>query len=306
MSTLETPIPGESKIIIDPNFKSLWRENLAAEEYHADRTAVNSSSLKTIRKSSHAFRRNFIEGRSKEPSPAMEFGTLAHLAILEGDSFRAKYIVMPEFTGYTKDGRLSSQSAEARDKKSAWEAEQELEGRLVVTQEELDKLFFMIDSVLNNQEASKLLKNGLTEVSGYYADPETGIVCRIRPDFISFDLNAMVDVKTVAKADIDWFRKNRVEDYEFNYYFQMSMYDEGTSIISGKSVDYPIWILICNEEPFETIVVPMEQPYREIGGKEYHDALRKLKKCIETKAWDKQPSLQQMHPSHWFMQKQEV
>lgn len=292
-------------IVIDKTAKPEWIENVPSEVYHSDRTAVNSSSLKTILKSGFAFKRNFIEGLQKPPTDAMKFGTTAHMAILEGDEFTKRYVVMPEFIGYTKDGKESKLSKEAKDKKEAWLAEQELLGSIVVTSEERDRLFWMIDSVMANPEAVRLLKNGSTEVSGYYSDPETGIRCRIRPDFIAHDLNAMVDVKTVADCDVDWFRRRRVEDESFMYHFQMSMYDEGTSIISGKTVDFATWLLVGSEAPYECIVVPMEQPYREIGGKYYHRALRKLKECMENNLWERQPGLQSMHPSHWFMQKQE-
>lgn len=306
MNAETTPITGASQIIINPNFEPIWKEDLPAEEYHADRTAVNSSSLKTILNSPHAFHRQFIQGISKKPTPAMKFGTLAHLVILEPDYFKKHFVIQPIFEGLTKDGRMSTQSKAATEKRDVWIAEQELEGRLIVTQDELDKLHWMVDSFMANSEAVQLLKNGKTEISGYYADPETGIVCRFRPDFLSYDLNAMVDYKTVSKACVNWFRKNRVEDDTFRYLYQMSMYEEGTSIVTKKQVDFPVWILTGNEEPFDTIVVPMEQPYREIGQDEYHKSLRKLKSCIETNKWERQASLQQMHPSHWFLQKQVV
>lgn len=295
------------QIVVDKTYQPHWRESCDEKIYHADKTAVNSSSLKMIHnKSPFAFKRSFIDGVSKPPTDSMKFGTLAHLAILEGARFRESYIVMPEFVGYTKDGKVSKLSAEAKAKREEWVAEQHLSGKTIVTQEELDKLLFMVEAVTSNEEAVKLLSSGATEISGYYADPETGILCRIRPDFLSFDLNAMIDVKTIAKCDMDYFRRNRVEDNDFMYYFQMAMYDEGTSIISNKKVDFPVWILVGSEPPYECIVIPMEEVYREIGNTHYKKALKKLKECIDKKEWPRSPNMMAMQPTHWFMQKQEI
>lgn len=297
-----------SQIIIDPNYEPRWIENLDPEFYHADKTAVNSSSLKAILRSGFSFKSTFIDGQKKEPTPAMNFGTLAHMAILEGQKFREKYVVMPVFEGYTQKGELTTSlnCKDVKDKRDAWLTEMEFEGRVIVTQEELDKLMRMIDSFMANSDAVKLLSEGVTEISGYYPDPETGIVCRIRPDFLSFNLNAQVDVKTVASCDIDWFRRKRVEDDEFMYPFQMSMYEEGASIISKKKIDHAVWVLIENEPPHECVVVPMEEVYREIGGNQYRTALRKLKKCLTENTWPRRPNIQMMHPSDWYLRKQEI
>jgi len=280
-----------------------WVENKSNEEYHAKDGFVSSSGLKTIKRSGHAFK-YYTDDEEREETKAMRFGTLAHKALLEGDVFKKNYIVMPEFSGFTKDGKLSNNCGESREKKASWLLQHE--GKLVVSQDELDKLKWMVDSVLANEDAVRLLKDGSTEVSGYYSDPETGIECKIRPDFIAHDLNALIDVKTVAECSVEWFKRNRVEDKKFMYHFQMAMYDSGTEQISGKPVDHALWILLESVKPFECIVVPMEQPYMEIGRNEYRKALKTLKECREKDSWPRQSNIQAMHPSHWFMENNEV
>jgi hypothetical protein len=299
--TCATHIP----IIVDKDFEGHWVEDLDPEVYHADRTAVNSSSLKTILHSPWGFKRLFIDGLSKPPSDSMKFGTLAHMAILEGAKFRERYVIKPkEFWALTKDNRpTNSRNAIAvQEMEAAWEAQQE--GRVIVTQVEYDKLMFMLDSFLGNSDAVEILSNGKTEISGYYADPKTGIRARFRPDFLAFDLGALADVKTVPTADIDWFRRNRVEDKEFMYHFQMSMYQEGGGIITRKPIEYPVWILIENEEPHECVVVPMEVVYQETGMKYYRASMNKLEECIKAKNFPRRPGMASMHASDWFIKQE--
>lgn len=283
--------------------KPHWVEGKPNELYHVKDGFVSSSHLKTILRSPHAFK-HYEEDADRAESEAMKFGTLAHMALLEGDYFKKNYVVMPEFTGFTKDGRPSNNCAESKEKKAFWLTQNQ--GRVVVTQEELDKLRWMVDSVLANDDAVRLLKNGSTEVSGYYTDPETGIDCKIRPDFIAHDLNAMIDVKTVSECSLTWFRRNRVEDKKFMYPFQMGMYNSGTEIICGKPVDDQVWILIESVKPFECIVVPVERPYMEIGTNKYRKALRTLKECRQNNLWPRQNNIQAMHPTHWYMEENEV
>ena len=76
------------RIIAPPEFKNEWRE-LPTEDYHRDKSAVNFSSLKFIEKSEFHFAHAFW-GKPKEPTPRMKFGTLAHMALLEGPKFKSR------------------------------------------------------------------------------------------------------------------------------------------------------------------------------------------------------------------------
>jgi hypothetical protein len=302
---VEIPCATHIPIIVDKGFEGHWVYDLDPEVYHADKTAVNSSSLKTILQSPWGFKRLFIDGHGKEPTDSMKFGTLAHMAILEGSKFRERYVIQPkEFWGTTKEGKPtnSPNAHSVQEAKAEWLAEHA--ERVIVTQDNYDKLMWMLDSFLANSDAVEILKEGATEVSGYYADPKTGIRCRFRPDFLAFNLGAQADVKTVPTANIDWFRRNRVEDKEFMYCFQMSMYQEGGGIITRKPIEYPVWILIENEEPHECVVVPMEEVYQEVGAKRYRASLDKLDECIKAKNFPRRPSMSSMHASDWFMKEE--
>lgn len=290
-------------IEINKDFKPRFIKGLNEVDYHADKTKLNSSLLKHIFKSPRSFAYNYA---NQTPSTkAMEFGKLMHHVILEGADFLKKYIVEPEFLGFTKDGKLSNQSGEARDKKKYWHAEMEAQGRLVVTQADYDKLNFMVDSFMSHPFAYELVKNGITELTGHFADPETGIVQRIRPDFMTFDARMFLEFKSVTNAELNFVRRRRIEDDEFRYDLQLAMYNAGIKTIAGKEPESKAWVFIESEPPYETVVYEVPEGFLDAATDDYHIALRKIVKCIQAKDW---PGMQTgqtwMFPSDYYAEKQ--
>lgn len=276
-------------IFAPEDFKPNWIENLPDEVYHADRTAVNSSSLKAMAKSARAFHGAFFSGRIKEPTDAMKFGTLAHLAILQGAKFRDRYIVQPDF-----GDMRSSKNRASRD---AWLAEVP-PTHFVVTEDERDDLFGMIDSVLSHERAFALLSKGSPEIAGYWRDAATGIRLRMKADFISFDLGALVDVKTTRDCRWPEFRRS-VESLRYD--IQMAMYADGTSIISGKPTEHKVWLAIEHTFPYEVACHEVPPQYELTGNYEYRSALQRVKRCVELNEWPQgQPDIEFGEMSAWF------
>src|SRR4051812_4960413 len=74
-----------------------WAIDLSNELYHADKTAVSSTSLRRILKS----QRSFFIGQTAIPEEtnALRFGSAIHTAILEPEIFKKTYVIMPKFNG---------------------------------------------------------------------------------------------------------------------------------------------------------------------------------------------------------------
>lgn len=285
-------------LIVGEDFEPHWQPDLSDVEYHADKSAVGSSSVRQMLRSPKAFLHSFLNG--SEPTDPMKFGTLAHMAILEGDKFRERYVVMPEFVGYTKTGERTTNpnATDIKIQKAQW-LESVGPDAVIVTTEERDHLFGMIESVVNHKDAFALLKDGKTEISGYYRDPETGIKCKIRPDFLGFNLGVLADVKTTTDCDMSAFSKSIGN---LQYHVQMAMYCEGASIISGKKIEFPAYIAIEKKAPYEVEVYVADEAMMEIGTMEYHKALRALRKAIDTDTWTRPSGLKNIGLPHWFIQ----
>lgn len=285
------------------DFKAHFDYQIKTPDYHADKTAVNSSSLKKILKSPLAFHDAFY-GKPKEPSDTMKFGTLAHLAILQPDKFKKSYVVMPEFVSKKADGTVtdSKNTIYYKQQVEEWKSSL-LPEAVVVTQEEQEKLFRTVDAILKHKTARNLLKDGSPEVCGYWRDEETGIKCRMQADFISFNANALIDLKTTSDCSWDSFRRS-VENY--NYPFQLAMYSNGIKNITNIKPDFHIWIAVENVAPYEVMVYEMSPQYSEIGEWEYRQALKKLNECLNKKAFlPAQTEIEIGEPSYWYFKKYE-
>ncbi len=284
-------------------FKSYWAPEVTDDSYHADKTFINSSSIKKMVKSPKAFFTAFFLNKNEEPTPAMKFGTLAHMAMLQGSKFKDRYVIMPEFVGYTLDGRPSAQSKDAKEKKAKWLSEQDPTA-IITTEEDRERLFAMIDSLLSHEQASKLLSNGQAEVAGYWRDQETGLGLRIKPDFLSFDLGASVDVKTTADSVWESFRRS-VENYRYD--IQASMYEDGIHQITGKKPDHTVWIAIESQGSYEVACFEVPPQYQATGHFEYAAAKRRIKDCIEKANWPpRQQEIEYGEMSPWFFKQYEL
>jgi hypothetical protein len=259
---------------------------------------VSSTGLRRLLKSPRTFRAA-LDGPPVEPTEAMQFGTLVHQVILEGADFLKRYVVQPKFVGLTKDGRESELSAAAKEKREAWLTEQVLAGNIIVTQKEFDDIRGMLDSVLDHADAFALLKNGVTEVSGYYRDPDTGILCRLRPDYISFEHMVLCDLKTTRDVEMEAFSKTI---WNFRYDFQLAMYGEGAAQICQRKVEYHAFIAVEKEPPYECAVYLADEAMLEKGLQDYRRSLKMLRSCIDQGQWPRyQRSMQNIALPLWAL-----
>ena len=279
-----------------------WVEGLDDESYHSDKSAVNFSSLKHADKSLYAFAKSYWGGGKRE-TDAMKFGKLAHMALLEGAKFKARYVVMPEFTGLTAKGEIttSKNATDVKNKIAAWTNAQSPDA-LIVTEDERTKLFNMIESVLSNEEASKLLSQGKPEIAGYWTDEETGLNLRFKPDFLAFGLGVLADVKTTPDIRWEMFRKS-VENHRYD--LQMMMYSEGVKNITKVEPEHRAWIAIESDGAHEVRVHEVNGIYQECGAFDFRRLLRKVKTAIDSGKFPQGLPREEVNeiPTTWYQKK---
>lgn len=284
--------------IIDRNYKPHWEYDLTNEQYHARRETVSSTGLRTILQSPAAFYETLVTAEEEAIDPDstinieakhFKLGTLVHECILEPQKFLEKFVLMPEFVGLTKDGRPSTQSAEARKKKEDW-LKSLPPGVTICDEKTFHQVIGMVRAILDHPEARGIfertvdgnLSTGLAEVSGFYPDPITGILLRIRPDFVRFDLGINAEVKTAQSSDRHKFSR---KIWEYSYHVQIAMQCEGIKIITGEDVDLPMFVAVEQKPPYEVGVFTAAQDLIEKGHKDLRRALDRLAVCLEKNAW---------------------
>lgn len=285
-------------------------------DYHGG-PGISKSGLDVIRKSPAHFKQSRSEGY-QEPTPSQRLGTMAHALILEPETFWDEYAMpfeAPDGALSTNDEikarlklagekvsgnkpelieRLRSVDPDAvflDDAKAAYD--EEVGDKEVITAEELEKVEAIRDSVMNHPAAGKLLKpgSGIAELSCYWTDPATGVLCRCRPDFWRHD-GIIVDLKTARDASPEGFEKS-IEGWR--YYVQDPFYQYGISeavaqgfMMSDIEMSAPkafIFVAVETVAPYAVGVYVLDPVSVEIGCQEYREDLETYAECIGTDTW---------------------
>lgn len=200
-------------------------------DYHGG-PGISKSGLDTIRRSPMHYRHALTVRR--EPTPDQRIGTLAHALILEPETVWENYatpFVAPEGALATVDEikeRLRGLGLPISGKKSELAARlfdadpsvvfldearalhaETIGDRAIVTADEMAQAEAIRDAVMSHPAAGKLLAPGagIAELSAYWRDQETGVLCRCRPDFWRHD-GTIVDLKTARDASPDGFSRS--------------------------------------------------------------------------------------------------
>jgi hypothetical protein len=273
------------KMIVGP-YEAHWKEDIPNTVYHADRDSISSSGVRHAVKSAARFRAYCAGELTEEETPAMKFGTLAHKCILEPNDFLSQYVVKPKFTGYTKDMKLTDSPLcqEVKEKTSAWLLEQAKHNKIITTAEEIEHLNGIARAIAGHDDARTALTNGKPELSGWYVDKETGLLCRIRPDFLHFNGKTLVDLKTTKDCESFSFSKDILSR---GYHIQMAMYAAGCEAITGVKVKFPTLIAVEKKPPYEVAVYILDDAAMELGEAMYRRGLRAVKEALVSGKWPK-------------------
>ncbi|TCO70245.1 PD-(D/E)XK nuclease-like domain-containing protein [Rhodovulum euryhalinum] len=284
--------------------------------YHAG-PGISKSGLDLIRKSPAHYQHSRTAER-REPTPDQRLGTLAHALILEPESFwdcYAQPFVAPENALATTDDmkarlrelgekisgskgelterlRAADPSAvfldDARAEYAAEVGEQE-----IVTADEIAKVEAMRGAFFANESAGKLFAPGagVAELSCYWVDEETGVLCRCRPDFWRFN-GVIADLKTCRDASFDGFQKSI---WDWRYHVQAAFYLDGIreAIRQGgfhgvEELPEPahfVFGALEKVEPYASATYLAVPEMLEIGRREYRKDLRTYADCLSSDKW---------------------
>lgn len=194
--------------------------DISNEVYHAG-DGVSKSQLDMLSKTPALLKWVKDAPEDEDKKSALDMGSALHCLLLEPEEFDKRFIVAPEFNRRTTAGK-QDEAAFLKDVSGM--------GMTVMSSEEGRKLQLMRASAMAHPAARWMLEQeGYCEASHYWIDPETGELCRIRPDKRLKQHPVIVDVKKVA--DMDRFARH-VE--EFRYHVQDAMYREGAQQTTGQ------------------------------------------------------------------------
>jgi exodeoxyribonuclease VIII len=238
--------------------------DLSNEAYHADLSALSSSSLKMLLKDPAAFKAQYIDGlKTEQPYKAVfEDGTLTHCLVLEPELV-SQYAIFP---GLRKAGKL-------------WEQfKLDNPGKICISIAQMMKAEKLYKAHAALDVAVKLVSEGLPEHN--MRGKLHGLAVKARADYI-VPKKYIVDVKTTSMpSDVDVF-KQTVLDY--GYHLSAALYVDIAEQVYGYKHDF-YWEVLSKIDNQCHIYKASEATLYE-GRNLVNQALLLYKHCAKTGIW---------------------
>ena len=250
------PKPGVYKSIPESIYHGRWR-------------AVGSTLLAHMQRSpAHA--KWALDNPQAGDTPAKILGRAIHVAVLEPDTFLARYAQCPDVDLRTKFGKdLYAATVTANP------------GRIILRHEEWARCMGTRDAVNRNTFAMAMLHGaGEFELSMAWDDV---VRCKGRLDRISFKIagGTIVDLKSTRDA-----RREAFERAIFNYrYFGQSAHYLNGAQANHLAVRHYTIIACESEPPFGVGVYRMQPEVITMGEKENEQLLRQFEQCERSGNW---------------------
>lgn len=177
--------------------------------------------------------------------------------------------------------------------------------RIVLSEEDWKNVHGMHAALMADPDASKLLwpaKGGRAEQSIYWNDPETGELCKCRPDFLRYD-SIPVDLKTCNDASEEGFCK-AIETY--NYDMQEDHYLNGIEATTGTRPSCMPFVVVEPEFPYLVAVYVLDEEYKAIGKGLVRDAINAIHASNLSNVWPGLPAgIRKISPRRFYAKKHE-
>lgn len=209
--------------------------------------------------------------------PDFDFGNVVHKLVLgKGDEID----VLTDEEGVAFDSRRTNAYKAAE--KAAREA-----NRIPILAKDFVPAQGAANSVLNHPNASALLgAPGEAEVSAFFTDEETGVLRRVRWDFLPNVVEGkrlqQVDLKTAESSEPEAFGKKAAD---YGYAMQAAAYSDAV-IALGLDADPMFWFVTVEKDaPYIVSVLYASDDMLQIGRYLNRKALRIYAECLATDVW---------------------
>lgn len=237
-------------------------ENIPFEEY-LEIDAVNNSLLWLLKSKTPKHAKYAHEN----PSPSTDeqvIGHAWHTQVLEPDLYHERYTVGPDARRNSNEWKDAAKDA----------ADMGLE---ILKPEQHEKVMAMASDIRKSELRAYITK-GRFEVTLVWEDPETGLLCKGRLDYLREDPDVITDLKSCVDASLDAFARHC---YNFGYHQQAAFYRDGFHLLTGK--DAPFVFFACEKsEPYCYAAYECDLGFLEIGRMSYRAALKQYAECVET------------------------
>ena len=274
-------------------------QKITDEEYFSVK-AISASQIKQFDRGAYWFWKMSPFNPDKEPekeTDALVFGKLCHCLLLEPEQFEKEYVIV-DF-GKTRANKKYDQ------------AKEENPGKIIVTQDEVDRATKMIQNVKCHKLASLILDGATAEMPFVWTDKETGMPCKAKLDAIKRTRNGIVVIDYKTSSSIEDVLKY---GQKLQYPLQAEVYCRAVEAKYGEKPCEFVFIIQSNKPGEEDIVCVANVEYEsqqvahDIVDAHMNEIKTRLQRWDEThdkSLWEAYPERMEMRYSNWFMERGE-
>lgn len=262
-------------------------EGVSSDDYNKW-PGVRSSWLQPMMRSQAHFLAHLLEPR--EELEHFVDGNNIHAILENGHKFLSRLIVEPIFEGPTLDGKMSTRSKAAIQKRQDWLNSIPAD-KIVLTIEKQNMLTGIVNSMGQHSFVRKVIKEGLREAAVVVKDPESGLYLKCKPDLIT-NVGHIVDFKSTTDANT--FQREIFSPYGRFYILQAAFYNYCLSIAGVRSAATQqkfMFIAIEKSAPWGIKVFPLGDQHLEIGMVWVRKLLQDTRESFETDTYRSYPEI---------------
>ena len=267
-------------------------------EYHAN-AAISHSKLECYRRRPALYYKKYVAKTLPQPeeSGAFRLGSAVHCAVLEEKEFALRYVLRPDCDRRTKEGKIQFAEFAAQHA-----------GKTLLDADEMAQVIAMREAVAAHPIASRLLAEGIPEMTWRKAQPNALGALQCRTDWfapcgceISEFHPYALDIKTVESLDSDAFRNFERAAFSYGYHRQAGFYLP----LINEILEYPVsrmyYVAVEKVEPFGVAVYKLADDAIARGQDENIADLVRLKKSLEDNHWPNiEPTVHELKLPAWY------
>jgi len=240
-------------------------------EYHADRSYLSSSVLKTVLKSLDEYKKQYIDGETKAfgNRNALDVGSLVHSLILEPETVASSYNF---FSGFRKAGKeFESFVAFLPEDRASLP---------IISMPQKVQADTLVAAYRRNAAAVKLMQN--VECEQTIVGELFGVPIKVRFDAIDVANGRILDVKTTGySADADSFKQTMKD---LSYPLSGALYCAMAEAYYNKPFTF-YYIVLSKQQPEECRVYKTSEATAAAGLRLVQTACQKFLKAKATNNW---------------------
>lgn len=244
------------------------------EEYHGG-PGVSRSALMKLRRTPYHYWYEYVSDEYVPPeheeiinaNSALGLGNAIHTMVLEPHKFEEEYIAFPDVKRTTKEGKALWAQYKAKSIET---------GRQIINNKAHQLCNKISEAVRNHDDAKILLEGAQYEKSMYWTDPDTGILCKSRPDIMHSTY--IGDLKTTNNASYRAFQQDMVKH---GYHIQAGMIRQAHIHLFNTLMDNFFYIVVEKEPPHAVAIYQLDSMALDEGEAQFKKLLMKLKYCQE-------------------------